>query len=121
MTEILVLVLRPLKLLSGWIKGCSCHEDDLKAGKAIQCPWKGCRGPMLAGEIQRTLHTMDLVRSSLIDYGAVPRCDIARAIGMAMADLATKLHWVTEPPYLIWQEPASDDSLRSGPAVLTQC
>eukprot|EP00974_Lingulodinium_polyedra_P039980 3836137-Lingulodinium_polyedra.AAC.1 len=64
---------------------------------------------------------MDLARSSFIDYGAVPRRDIAHAIGMAMAGLATKFHWATEPPYLIWQGPASDDSLRSGFAVITQC
>ena len=47
MTEALTVLIRPLTDLSGWIKGCTCHEEQLKRGMQIKCPWKGCRGQSL--------------------------------------------------------------------------
>ena len=28
-----------------WVKGCSCHEADRRAGRAVDCQWAGCRAP----------------------------------------------------------------------------
>ena len=44
MTEALIGVIRPLTDLSGWIKGCDCHQEQLNRGLKIKCQWKGCRG-----------------------------------------------------------------------------
>eukprot|EP00974_Lingulodinium_polyedra_P096539 9359209-Lingulodinium_polyedra.AAC.1 len=41
--------LTPLTLLSGWVKGCPCHDEELNMGKQSQCPWKGRRGSTFAG------------------------------------------------------------------------
>ena len=109
MTEALIVVLRPLTDLSGWIRGCSCHEAELKSGKQIKCPWKGCRGPMIARKLKNTLATMHNNRESFAGNGSVSKADMAFTIGLYMSDLQNKFHWVEEPPYLIWQAPVSVD------------
>ena len=42
----------PVRKLSGWAKGCDCHEDALVQGKAVSCPWKGCRAPRFAARLR---------------------------------------------------------------------
>eukprot|EP00974_Lingulodinium_polyedra_P118353 11166827-Lingulodinium_polyedra.AAC.1 len=49
MTEAPTVVFQSLTLLSGRIKGCHCHAEELNMGNQIQCPWEGCRGPVFAG------------------------------------------------------------------------
>ena len=101
-TEALRDVLRPLTDFSGWIRGCACHEAELKRGIRIQCPWKGCRGPLLASKLNDVLGVMHNIRESFEGNDAVTHADMSYTIGMAMSDLSNKFHWVKEPPYLIW-------------------
>ena len=107
-TNALATVIYHLTDFSSWVKGCHCHEDDLRAGKKVVCNLKGCRAKEFAGKLAQVLSAMDSVRRNLPDFGPVGGQEVSFAITMAMSDLQTKFHWVDELPYLIWHVRASD-------------
>ena len=41
----------PMLEVTHWVKGCLCHEDQLVAGKPVDCIWKGCRAPELKDRV----------------------------------------------------------------------
>jgi hypothetical protein len=51
LTQALGKVAKPLTSLSGWIRGCTCHERDRESGKHVICKWAGCRAFELAPRI----------------------------------------------------------------------
>ena len=65
------------------------------------------QGAIIGRRLNDTLAVMHNNRESFKGNGAVSREHMAFAIGMSMADLKNKFHWVEEPPYLIWQAPVS--------------
>ena len=102
--------IEPLVHLSGWLKGCDCHEEQLRRGECVECQWKAVRGRCLAAKLNETLSVLSDIRERLpSDMGPVASHEVAWSIGRAMADLSMKFHWVHEPPYLIWQAVALVD------------
>ena len=97
----------PMALMS-WIQGCDCHQEELKAGKAVDCIWKGCRAKLLWAAIQQTLGHIQEDRQKLKsgDFGQVDHRGLVRALTKCMASVSMKFNWVNELPYLVWQ--ASD-------------
>lgn len=94
----------PIHKLSGWIRGCDCHEDGLIAHEAVNCPWKGCRAVAFAARLRAfTRQLQDLPDRHAA--GRVPgftEADVALC-GQRMLAIATlKFAWVHEPPYIIW-------------------
>jgi len=35
-------VVKPMRSMQGWLRGCSCHESECLANDNVKCPWKGC-------------------------------------------------------------------------------
>ena len=107
-------LMEPLVLLTSWLGRCMCHEESDAAAKT--CVWKGCIGPVLSARIKDAIAALAALRESRA--GTASSCaarasassdgtdvdsDIALSAELAMSDLATKFHWVDEPPYLVWQ------------------
>ena len=88
-----------------WIQGCDCHEADLLAGRQVQCAFKGCRSRSLAKEMHAVLTYVGKQRSEMVpgQYGSIPLEVMHDAFGRAYTGLHTKLHWIQELPYLVWQ------------------
>ncbi|MCP4239960.1 MAG: hypothetical protein GY772_05315, partial [bacterium] len=38
-TRVLEAVTEPFSRLSGWLRGCACHEADLLRGRTVECQW----------------------------------------------------------------------------------
>ena len=96
----------PIRKLSGWAKGCDCHEQEMLQGKKdIQCVWKGCRGPSFAARLRQFQEELVSLRSRAID-GQTPGLssrDVIRCLTHLMAYVRLKFQWVYEAPYTVWQ------------------
>ena len=77
----------PVRKLSGWAKGCDCHESELEQGKDIQCVWKGCRAPSIARRLRQFEAHVIALRSQA-NPGAVP--------GISSEDVASSLTQLLE-------------------------
>ena len=80
-------VIAPLRSLSQWLKGCSCHEEELKRGQIIQCRWKGCRAREFGSKAEQTVATLYLRRRDMYDAARPEACSITAATILAMPDL----------------------------------
>ncbi len=126
----------PLIKFTQWLGRCPCHGAS--TGTAT-CPWKGCIGPQLALRVSDAVAEFQGLRDRCLSRAAggrgrgeslclgsacVPGAaeDIALSAELAMSDILAKFHWVSEPPYLVWQARsrprlrARDSVLRVGPS-----
>ena len=90
--------------LSSWVTGCSCHEEDRKAGRSVDCPWAGCRATEMSAWVRQLLEAV-LEHGQLDAHYALPTwaCELCAAWLRTHAQLQVKLAWVFEDPYRIWQ------------------
>ena len=88
-----------------WVSGCKCHEELLRQGKAIRCAKKGCRAGEVAAQLQFVLSQISKDRQQLRSgqYGQLDVQMLSTAMTHVMACLGSKLHWLSEIPYLVWQ------------------
>jgi len=98
-------VTRPLMSLMGWVQGCDCHESELLAGKAISCPFKGCRAPGLSARLNEARAELDALRRNarLETWGAALSAEVVCAVTHTLACVDLKFLWVDDLPYLVWQ------------------
>ena len=89
-TRALAAVINKLTSFSRWASSCHCHEEESRGGKRVICPLKGCRARELSDKLASVASSLAEQRSSLPDYGSVPRHDVALALAMAMSDLHSK-------------------------------
>ena len=103
-------VLRPLHDLAAWIRGCDCHEEELKAKKVVICKWKGCRAASISDRLMAATRDILEIRESAGTDG-VPGLDTpAETIQTMTAMLGIfelKFEWAHGPPYSIWKVAAS--------------
>ena len=95
-------LVQPVTDLAGWVRGCDCHEAELLAGKAVVCPWKGCRAPGLATR----LHAFEELVRDIRDKQTLPGLsgpEVVSSTTRMLANFRLKTQWVHEAPYLIWQ------------------
>ena len=100
-------LVQPLMKFSSWCHGCDCHEPDLKTGKTIECPFKGCRARGVAKRVDSVRVELDMLRSSLQagQFGEhTTTTSLNEALTEVMGNLWIKMRWVNELPYLIWQD-----------------
>lgn len=101
----LQMLVQPFKELSGWIRGCCCHEAELRQGREVQCPWKGCRARELVPRLRAFQHTLTAFR----DNPAASPCpglspsEVSAVVTRQLAMLRIKTQWAHEPPFLVWQ------------------
>ena len=93
---------QPIKRLSGWIRGCDCHESQLLTG-GCSCPWKGCRAPGLATRLQTFKAEVIELRQGALNIVGTSSGDTVLCTTRMLATCAVKFAWVSEPPFLIWQ------------------
>ena len=53
----------PIQQFSSWLRGCPCHEEDLLAGRKVECQWSGCRAPDVATRLEEALSQMQDARA----------------------------------------------------------
>ena len=98
-------IIAPAMETVGWTQGCDCHEEELRQGKAIACVFKGCRARGLSQQIKSMKAELVRRRDTLRlgQFGSVDTDSIRTAITRIMASIETKLGWVDDIPYLVWQ------------------
>ena len=96
---------KTLTSLSGWIRGCDCHEAERLAGRQVTCKWAGCRARSFAARLRSA-------RQELFDMRARAANDRLRGVDCndqiatltrMLAVFNLKFSWVFEPPYSIWE------------------
>ena len=87
------------------MQGCDCHEDDLLAGRTVECSMKGCRAKRLAGQLEHTRQELIGDRTAAQDgrFALIDDNEVVSALTHCISSLQTKFHWVHELPYLVWQ------------------
>ena len=101
----LQMLVNPFKELAGWIRGCSCHEAELRLGHEVQCPWKGCRARELVPRLRAFEQTLTAIRNQATECPC-PGLGVSEVIAVVTRQLAflrVKMQWAHEPPFLIWQ------------------
>ena len=94
-------VAQPVKKFSGWVKGCSCHEDILVQGLTVECKWKGCRAPAFAARVAEFEQAIQQLRDC--EDIVVDRVTLHQICDTILATSAMKFHFVREEPYLVWR------------------
>ena len=95
----------PIRKLSGWAKGCDCHEQELLQGKVIKCVWKRCRAPSFANRIRQLEDELSDLRTQAVE-GHIPGMssrDTIHCLTQLLAFVRLKFQWVHEAPYTVWQ------------------
>ena len=97
----------PVSTFSGWLKGCSCHEELLLQGKKFECPWKSARTRLISGrlgELYAEIRNPPMMEGQVPpEYAGVLALELDNARSFLLAQLILKFAWVNEVPYLIWQ------------------
>lgn len=96
----------PFVEFSTWLRGCKCHERELRDGQEVTCPWKGCRAPELAPRVSKFMAQVADVRKLASSEGGqfgLLSGSTAQACSAMLAMAVVKFSWVNELPYLIWQ------------------
>ena len=98
-------VIAPLMNFMGWLQGCDCHEEQLRQGQVVSCPFKGCRARALSARLQALRAELQALRQSLRpdSFGCVDSHIVSAAIAHCLASIGLKFMWVDELPYLVWQ------------------
>ena len=98
-------LVRPLMFFPSWCQGCDCHETDLKIGKTIESQFKGCRARGDAKRVDSLLSELNKVRGSLQaeQFGREATTSLKEALTEVMGNWL-KMRWVSDLPYLIWQD-----------------
>ena len=99
-------VIEPLMNFMKWVQGCACHEDQLLRGEEVHCSMKGCRATELGQRLRACLDELQDYRQRFrcgMFFPEVDTMEVKSALTKAMVCLSTKLHWVNELPYLVWQ------------------
>ena len=98
-------VIRRVIELTSWVQGCDCHEQELLQGKQVDCPMKGCRSKTFAAQISSVASKLHADRTALVQgqFGDVDVAVVHVALTHSLMCLQSKLHWVNELPYLVWQ------------------
>ena len=101
----LQMLVNPFKELAGWIRGCSCHEAELRSGHEVQCPWKGCRARELVPRLRAFEQTLTAIRNQATEcpYPGLGVSEVIAVVTRQLAFLRVKMQWAHEPPFLIWQ------------------
>ena len=94
-------VVKPMRSMQGWLRGCSCHESEYLANDNVKCPWKGCRAPELANRIADLYHEVAKVPQKWT-ANEVKLDMFGDTVNALLSMLHLKFAWVNEPPYLIW-------------------
>ncbi len=78
----------------------------LKTGKAIECPFKGCRARGVAKRVDSVLEELKKVRDSLQpeQFGDNTTTPFNEALTEVIGNFWLKMRWVNDLPYLIWQD-----------------
>ena len=103
--RMLLALVRPLMDFSSWVRGCDCHEAELKAGKTVRCNWKGCR----AGALHQRVRIFEAEVIALRAQARAHLCvgvdstEWIAALTRMLARAMLKFSWVNELPYLVWQ------------------
>ena len=96
-SRLLSQLVEPFAAFSSGLRGCSCHEEQLKAGQLISCPWKGCRGRHLAAQLDVVSGQLSHLQEVFAD------AEGRQAAAAGLARLRYKMAWVNDLPFLIWQ------------------
>ena len=96
-------VVNPFKEFMGWLRGCPCHEAQLRQGQQVICPWKGCRARELLPRLRAFQATLTDFRNSAAPCPGLGAAEVSGVTGRQLAFLRVKTQWAYEPPYLIWQ------------------
>ncbi len=90
---------------AGWVRGCQCHEEDLRSGREVTCQWKGCRAKDLSARVSAVASALDEDRRALEagQFGPVDVSVLARSVSHGLSTFRNKFAWVNEVPYLVWQ------------------
>ena len=102
-------LLEPMRTFAAWVRGCDCCEDRRKGGKAVDCPWAGCRAAGLCARWRQAMQELEELR--LESQGPAAH-DRDLVLSHMLGALDVKMRWVDDGPFLLWQlfDP-------SGPAV----
>lgn len=98
-------VIARLVEFQSWCQGCDCHEEERLSGQRVICNLKGCRAKSIARRVTRLCEELAADRDALVPgrFGHCPMTPLLDAVTQAISGIQTKLHWVHELPYLIWQ------------------
>lgn len=99
-------IIGPLMALAAWIRGCACHEHLCKANISVSCVWKGCRAWEFASKLHSVREDIAALREMLTpgQFGqSVLTADVQEAMTRTLAGVVSKLQWVHQAPYLVWQ------------------
>ena len=94
--------------MSAWLCGCSCHEADLMAGRAFECPWKGCRAASYASRCSTLCSVMQAARDAQQPLPGFSQQDTFNSWAKMLAIFRLKAAWANEAPYLIWMADKSE-------------
>ena len=92
---------KPVRELSGWVRGCDCHEAQLVQGIQVDCPWKGCRAPSFAARLQAFQDALLDMRRIAADVPGMGTQEVISALTTLIGFIKLKFQWVKEPPYTI--------------------
>ena len=100
-------LVEPMTDMSSWLRGCHCHDAELRQRRSIDCDWKGVRGPWLYDRLQELYGSIDKVRVNAVRHGPIAE-EVSMACTSLLSTLQVKFNWVDELPYLVWrlQSPA---------------
>ena len=101
----IAVVVCPLVELMGWMQGCDCHEEALRAGQAISCPFKGCRAPKLGTKLASVCQELLQKRATIAydEFGVGVGQHVSDTLATVVACLQLKFRWVFDMPYLVWR------------------
>ena len=104
----LKLLTKPLIKFSSWIRACKCHEQELLAGKHIDCHWKGLRAREIGSQVVQVLKEIEDVKKAIhithpLSFPQVPIADLILAATTSHGELSLKMRWVDDPPFTIWK------------------
>jgi hypothetical protein len=90
---------------SGWLRGCECHDAELRAGKVVKCGMKGHRAPYLRKRVSGLCSILQQKRDLLypFQFGSVDIIEIGNGFNRLSAMLRTKFHWLDELPFSVWE------------------
>ena len=96
-------VTRPVTQMSGWVRGCECHDAELRNRVQVACVWKGCRAPQLQARLGQFWSDLTEVRDeALWGQGVEWPAEAIRIATDMLASLQLKFAWVSEPPFTVW-------------------
>ena len=104
----LKLLTKPLIKFSSWLRACKCHEQELLAGKHVDCHWKGIRAREISSQVATVLKEIEDVRKAIhithsLSFPQVPIADLILAATTSHGELSLKMRWVDDPPFTIWK------------------